>query len=766
MSRVVPVGWTLIAMALLAHQVFLWTGGLALESNVLALLPVEERDPVVERTLRELTERASQSVVVLVGAASETEALNGARAFGAALPPGRLVTVPFSAANPLELLPYREGLLTARQADWLARQTPQLLADRALALLQQPVSLRVGAFVEDPLQLFPEWLLEQGSALRVRSLGDQLVVDLESKHFIVLRYQVVGSAFSLDGEPVLKRQLAAATAAAPANVEVLMAGVPLFAEEAAVSANQEVSVVGFGSLLAIILIVFVAFRSGRPLVLVVLSVGMGVMAGLSVTALVFERVHLMTLVFGAGLVGVAEDYGIHYFASRQAHPGRKSVEILIELRPSLFLAMVTSVAGYAVLAIAPFPGLRQMALFSSVGLIAAWATVMAWYPWLDGGTVKQTRVSAWWSASRARWPTFSGARGALVVLVLVALALAGLTRLTANDDVRVLSASSPVLLEAQRRVAAAIGLPSPAQFLVVRGADEEEVLEREEALAAKLDELVRAGRLRGFQAISRWVPSPQRQRAHQRQFQTARHALLAAIADQLEAMPAPVPAENLLTVEAFLKTSLGVEFRPLWRDGSSIVLLEAPTSEVFPELASLSALPGVRFVNTTESISRVLGRWRTRMTELLVGGYALVFVVLAWRFRRSAIRALAPTVLASALALAVVGVSGEPLTLFHVLGLWVLLGTGVDYGIFLLEHSVTDGGEAWLAVGLGAVSTLLSFGLLATSRTFAIHAFGLTLGVGTLAVWVLSPMIIDAGRGSRRWPLRGPVKLTTPPSAP
>ena len=64
---------------------------------------------------------------------------------------------------------------------------------------------------------------------------------------------------------------------------------------------------------------------------------------------------------------------------------------------------------------------------------------------------------------------------------------------------------------------------------------------------------------------------------------------------------------------------------------------------------------------------------------------------------------------------------------------------GVDYGIFLLEHSA-DGGEAWLAVGLGAVSTLLSFGLLAVSTTPAIHAFGVTLGIGVTLVWLLSPL--------------------------
>ena len=73
------------------------------------------------------------------------------------------------------------------------------------------------------------------------------------------------------------------------------------------------------------------------------------------------------------------------------------------------------------------------------------------------------------------------------------------------------------------------------------------------------------------------------------------------------------------------------------------------------------------------------------------------------------------------------------------LGKWnlLLLGVGVDYGIFLLEHR--DDPASWLAVSLGAASTLLAFGLLALSATPALHSFGLSLLLGIGLVWLLSP---------------------------
>jgi predicted exporter len=74
-----------------------------------------------------------------------------------------------------------------------------------------------------------------------------------------------------------------------------------------------------------------------------------------------------------------------------------------------------------------------------------------------------------------------------------------------------------------------------------------------------------------------------------------------------------------------------------------------------------------------------------------------------------------------------------------VLALMLLLGIGVDYGIFFQDHPGRSDPVPWLAVGLSSVSTLLSFGLLGLSKTPALQAFGLTMLIGTVSVCVLLP---------------------------
>ena len=135
-----------------------------------------------------------------------------------------------------------------------------------------------------------------------------------------------------------------------AALRVLPLGVPLHAEAAAVQARNEVNTIGVGSLAAVLLLVWAAFGSLRPILLVALSLVVGMLAAVSATALVFGEVHLLTLVFGASLVGVAEDYGIHWFACRQGtHVPRWA--LLRSLLPGLALALATSALAYLVLGV-------------------------------------------------------------------------------------------------------------------------------------------------------------------------------------------------------------------------------------------------------------------------------------------------------------------------------------------------------------------------------------------------------------------------------
>jgi predicted exporter len=173
---------------------------------------------------------------------------------------------------------------------------------------------------------------------------------------------------------------------------------------------------------------------------------------------------------------------------------------------------------------------------------------------------------------------------------------------------------------------------------------------------------------------------------------------------------------------------------------ASIVALRGMEYAALPLLRTAAdGIEGVQWVDKVAEISSVLGRYREYMGFVVLGAYLLVFAMLVPRYRGRAWRVLAPTASASILTVAVLGFTGQPLQLFHVLALMLLLGVGVDYGIFMQEKPERGLAAPWLAVGLSAANTILSFGLLGLSGTPALQAFGLTMLIGTALVWLAVP---------------------------
>ena len=756
--------WLACCGVVAVHQWTFWRAS-HFGTDVMALLPHDEQSPEVGRATRQLADQVARQVVVMVGAPDWASAQKAAgawqRAVDAAHAPLKASALAGAGALRDSLAfyaPYRDRLLTPAQRAQLEKSAPGALVQGALAALAQPGGgLRLADWNADPLGLWPQWWLARASDTRARPRDGELALSDGGLEWMVLLRETTGAAFTLSGDSPISDALAAGRAAAESavpGVKVIAGGVPLHAEYAASRAHLETNTIGWGSLAGVLLLAWLAFRSLWPRLLMAVSLLVGVAMALSATAWVFGEVHLLTTVFGASLVGCAEDYGLYYFASRQGAPGVPPLRMMSTLLPGLALALLTSVVGYVALGLPPFPGLRQMALFSVVGIAGTFVTTVVWFPWIDRGSPGRTRFSDWIRAGFARYPRFTATRRTWIVHAALALACgAGIASLRINDDLRQLQGSPAALVDAQREIGRLLGVASPAQFFVVRGTSEDDVLRREEALKTRLDARVGDGELAGYRALSDWVPSQARQSADAALTKRVEDDVIAGVGrvlgetQQRARFDAPA-----LTLDAWLASPAASAGRALWigavpraGDGTgfaSVVMLRGVRDlAALPGIArSADGLPGVRWVDQVQSVSALLGRFRHLMSLLLVAGHAAVLLALAWRYGRRAWRAWLPTALATAGTLALLAACGQPLQLFNVLALALLLGIGVDYGIFLLERENADAGAAWLSVVLGAASTWLSFGLLALSSTPALHAFGLTLLFGILIVWLVTPL--------------------------
>ena len=115
-----------------------------------------------------------------------------------------------------------------------------------------------------------------------------------------------------------------------------------------------------------------------------------------------------------------------------AKEGVSTFNTLQTLSPTMLQALGTTCLAYAALLIAPFPGLRQLGVFSIAGLAASCATVFAWYPFLSkrfrrkpliGRNFLRRYIAVW--GGRNRYPAILFA--CLAVFAAGGLMLAGTT---------------------------------------------------------------------------------------------------------------------------------------------------------------------------------------------------------------------------------------------------------------------------------------------------------------------------------------------------
>jgi len=756
-----------VAAAVLASML---SRGVPLQTNVLAMLPATERDPVAEKVVASLGAAIGSRVLVLFSHSDEARAKVAAERFAAAA--GRAgglrgLTVRLPEADPKLL----HKLYAAKRFGLLAESDREALAsgrwrarDTVLQQIVSPVGGMAGLpLAQDPFGFFARWMASIIPSAGAMRLEDGYLISRDGGRTRVLVFgevdgDVYDNAVQARAVAAYDQGAQAALMAEPGS-EILRTGTVFFAAAARAAAMRDMDRIALGSILGITLVMFAAFRSLRPIVLGLLSAGAGILAATLVLILVDGELHLVTLAFGASLIGEAIDYAILFCAAHLAAGSRWTPEMgVAQVRPALTVAVATSLLAYSLLGLLPFPGVSQVARFALVGLAVAWLSVQWLLPGLLTRPSRRDSLAAtgWAARLLERWRgVLRGRRAAVIAALALVACIPGWMALQPNDDVRLLVPRQPELALQDATIRAATGFDAGSRFFLVRGNSEEDVLLKETNLTGRLRELALAGALSGHQAVSDFVPPRAAQEENRALLQkhvfADRDALIRTLTgvgfrpEAAKALPGEFErASRPVTIADWLASPLSTPFRYLWSPAggavpSSVVTL---TGERDPARVNLAAegLDGVTLVDKASSVSALLGKYRAWAAPGLAAAAAMMLVVLVLRYGgRASLAVLVPVLLAEALSLATFGYAGVPVTLFGVVGWTLGLGIGVNYSIFLRE-GIDRPGATGLAVLLSACTTLLGFGLLAFSGVPALHHFGLALATTIAGSLLFAPL--------------------------
>ncbi|MBB2888188.1 MULTISPECIES: MMPL family transporter [Pseudomonas] len=773
-ERTLPRLFLILLLAVLALAGWQWRDGAPLSANLMELVPGTAPDALELRAEQRMQEPLNREMLVLVGHKNRQQAIAMAQKIGEQWQAsGVFEKVQWNLQADLPAL--RTQLLQGRLAMLSAADRQQLI-EHPDAFIQQRVQALFDPFTG--FSLVPsqdDWL---GLTGRIQNSQPQrgsvqldigsgvLAADADGKSWVMLRARTVGNAFDMN----LPLQVAdllqhSREEAAQADVQLLAASGLLYAASGQRQAAREITWVGGGATVGILLLLLLAFRRWR-VVLAFVPVLVGMLFGAVACVALFGQMHVMTLVLGSSLIGVAVDYPLHYLSKSWSLKPWHSWPALRLTLPGLTLSLITSCIGYLALAWTPFPALTQIAVFSAAGLLGAYLSAVCLLPALLKGA--QLRPAQWpmriaESLLALRELLLKYVRTPVLLALLIAFCVGGLLQLQTKNDIRQWVGAPQQLTDEAQTIARITGYQPTSQFFLVRAANQQELLERQTALSERLDQLVNLEKLQGYLSLNQLVSPPNEQHK-------VRDALsklpqfwqplldLGVPADALQAELVKLQALPTEDIDAALAGPLAEPYRTLWlgptdNGVAAMVSLQGLNNPALLRVQALD-LPGVQLVDRLGDLNKVFAATQISAAELKLASCVLIVLVLILPFGLGgALRIVSLPLLAALCSLASLGWLGQPLTLFSLFGLLLVTAISVDYAI-LMREQIGGAAASLLGTMLAAATTWLSFGLLAVSSTPAVSNFGLSVSLGLAYSFILAPW---AGRQVHTAPVAEPA---------
>jgi predicted exporter len=612
-------------------------------------------------------------------------------------------------------------------------------------------------------------LLEQFSGLGQPQNIEGAWASRDGKRALLLAFtRAAGSDTEAQSKAVgTTRSLFAALPGRSPDARLVMSGAGVSSAASRDTIQEEVERLATASLVLVVCLLLVVYRSATLLVLGLLPVLSGVAAGIAAVSLGFGQVHGLTLGFGTTLIGEAVDYSIYFFIQRS------SSTVSANFWRTIWLGVLTSIAGFVALLSSSFPGLAQLGLYSISGLVAAVLVTRFVLPVLTPQQLVLRDLSQAGArldqgiarAAVLRWPVAALALAACVVILLH----------NGNIWNRQLSGLNPIppserLVDEQLR--GDLGGTDTRYIMALVAPDQERALQLAESAGAVLQALVQEQAMAGFSSPATVLPSVALQRARQAALPDAAQARVRL---QQALLDLPVRAERL---ETFLSDLQAARQRaPLQRrdlDGTSAALLvdsmlvprrtdylvlmplrpmldgpladNIPLERVHAALRAQGLKDAVVIDMLEESTSLFDGY---RHEALWLSGMGCLFIValllLSLRSWVRSLRVAAPLACAVLCVTAALLLHGTQLTILHLVGLLLVVAIGSNYALFFDRGAQTGSAQyrqqTQVSLVVANLTTVGSFGLLGLSSVPVLAAIGSTVAPGAFLALVFAAIL-------------------------
>lgn len=676
-----------------------------------------------------------------------------------------------------------------RLAERLTRDgiAAQVRADREI--LSAPFDLEAArAVVSDPLGLVP-LAAEPLTGARGSSLatdpGGYVVAPDESALLIFVEPRE--SAFDIYFSEALLREVRAAEEAtrqalSPTAARVRYTGSYVYALE---DANMLAGDIGRYTILALIGVLasfFLAYGHLRLLPYFVVPLLVATVVDFAFSILVFDQLNAISMTFAAILYGLSIDSGIHFYTRLLQCPrehGRAAVATTLRALGRAHVgASLTTASAFFLIGFSDLAALRQLGVLTGVGMLLTTVQFFTLYPALgfvlvDRGIPETQPLD---SPLLERLGDLVVRHRRLLVAFAVALAI-GLApaayRVELDASLDRLRPADSDALRIEREIATRFGLQDWSGAILVRRDTLEDALVGSERIARELDELKSTGIVSAFQDITRVLPSETTQRARLQRYERLPRALAsewlrAELAGAGFAVEPFSPFLDAFRAERSdivrLSDPVLMPFAPLIArqvraraSGYTVATYVQPAPGVSIDVLSerlRDSLHDVDFAFASRALLELelramMGReLRFFFIAAIIGNFVLL--VINTRSGLEAAGILLPALIALEFLLAGMSICDVALDPVNLVIVALVLGLGVDYGVFATAAERERGGwprglrHCGRAVLLTWLTTVVGFGFLAPSRFPALAGLGQLATVGLSLCLVVTMTVVPA----------------------
>jgi predicted exporter/lauroyl/myristoyl acyltransferase len=572
------------------------------------------------------------------------------------------------------------------------------------------------------------------------------------------------------------------------KIKIGYTGRPAFTAEISGSMQHDMRLSVGGTALIIAILFWCAHRRIKPMLWLLTLLALILAATLALGGLIFGAVNVISMGFAAILLGLAVDYAVVHYQEALAQPELSIPEIRRAIAPSILWAAITTISAFLVLNFGGLPGLAQLGSLVGIGVaLAAVVMIFAFLPPLFPQRMKpQPRRPAATAVSVAAIHPLRinliFAATAILVLICAAILISGFPKMDATADaLRPRDSQAYATLDTIKEN---LDQKREPLWLVVAGRDEGEVARKLETVAPVLQVAVSNQILSGFTLPDALWPRPEFQAANR------------AGAQHLAAKPEVFRTAAL--AGGFSEEALGLTGGILeaWRHAATttntfwpanplcswifekMAVREPPNYFAVGFLYPAAHAPEASFARLGEQLPHdgvwlsgwellggtVLAAVQQNLWKLLLPMTGLILLSLGLAFRRLAevLLSLGILSLSGLCLLAAMKTFGWSWNLLNLMALPLILGTGVDYSIFMQLALRRHGGDLKLAhqsVGKALLlcggTAIAGFGTLGLSGNAGLSSLGRVCAIGIAANMLISVFLLPVW-----WKLLTGAKVT------